>query len=307
MDQEISVSEFLKKLLEISAPLKAIDLPLLDAHGATLADDIFAGERLVLRKGSRIRSTQIGLAASIGLDRLPTLPHPRVVVISAGDDLVEPGAKLVSPEDEFETNSWMLTTAVKEAGAMGYRVHTIPESSEELRRVIEDQLVRADLIVISGESHDESFDLITSTLADIAEPDGITCVSPLLAEGGRHNFGLIGPDRTPVITLPGDPVAAYISAELFVRPMIRTMLGASHIHRSIVQARLTEDLNSPQGKTSLVRGRVFSDSEIRVSPLPDQTEIFTLSDAQGLIAISAESAGAAAGELVDVMVLERTT
>jgi molybdopterin biosynthesis enzyme len=101
-------------------------MPLLDAHGATLASDIYAGERLVLRSGSRIRSTQIGLAASIGLDRLPTLPHPRVVVISAGDDLVEPGQPLAESEDEFETNSWMLTTAVREAGANGFRVHTIP-------------------------------------------------------------------------------------------------------------------------------------------------------------------------------------
>ena len=91
MEQQPSVEELLANLLEIAAPLSPFDMPLLDAHGATLATDIFAGERLVLRGGTRIRSTQIGLAASIGLDRLPTLPHPRVVVISAGDDLVEPG------------------------------------------------------------------------------------------------------------------------------------------------------------------------------------------------------------------------
>jgi len=167
----------------------------------TLAEDIFAGERLVLRSGSRIRSTQIGLAASIGLNRLPTRPHPRVVVISAGDDLVEPGQSLRDQEDEYETNSWMLTTSVKEAGAIGYRVHMIAENAEQLRLIIEDQLVRADLIVISGESHDESFDLITSTLRELGE---IETVAPRLAEGGRHNFGTIGPDKTPVITLPGD-------------------------------------------------------------------------------------------------------
>jgi molybdopterin biosynthesis enzyme len=126
MDREIAVNELAASLLAIASPLAAFDMPLLDAHGATLAEDIFAGERLVLRSGSRIRSTQIGLAASIGLNRLPTRPHPRVVVISAGDDLVEPGQRLRDHEDEYETNSWMLTTAVKEAGAIGYRVHTIP-------------------------------------------------------------------------------------------------------------------------------------------------------------------------------------
>jgi molybdopterin biosynthesis enzyme len=226
MEQQPSVEELLTKLLEIAAPLSPFDMPLLDAHGATLASDIYAGERLVLRAGSRIRSTQIGLAASIGLDRLPTLPHPRVVVISAGDDLVEPGKPLSNLEDEFETNSWMLTTAVREAGANGFRVHTIPENHQQLREVIEDQLVRADLIVISGERHDESFDLITAVLKELGE---ITTVRPKMSESGLHNFGFIGPDKTPVITLPGDPVVAGIAAEIFVRPMIRKMSGAPNI------------------------------------------------------------------------------
>ena len=74
MEREISVSEFSAALLAIAQPLAAFDMPLLDAHGATLAENIYAGERLVLKSGSRIRSTQIGLAASIGLNRLPTDP-----------------------------------------------------------------------------------------------------------------------------------------------------------------------------------------------------------------------------------------
>ena len=105
---------------------------LLDAHGATLAADIYAGDRLVLREGTRIRATQIGLAASIGRDHLPTRPHPRVVVLSAGPDLVEPGQPLKNASDEFETNSWLLTTAVREVGAVGYRVHSIPDNEEQL-------------------------------------------------------------------------------------------------------------------------------------------------------------------------------
>ncbi len=302
MEEQIGMSEFLAQLLAISAPLESFDMPLLDAHGATLAEDIYAGSRHVLKKGSRIRSTQIGLAASIGLDRLPTRPHPRVVVISAGDDLIEPGSRLQDADDEFETNSWMLTTAVKEAGAMGYRVHSIPDNHEKLKTVVEDQLVRADLIVISGESHDESFDLITSVLREMGE---ITTVLPNIENSGRHNFGTIGPDKTPVITLPGDPIAAYLSAELFVRPMIRTMLGAVNIHRTALKAHLTEDVESPIGTTSLVRAAIDQTSTLNVSPLPDQDSLATLSDAQGLIAIAADSPGALKGEIVDVMVLER--
>jgi molybdopterin molybdotransferase len=301
-EKKMGVNEFLTQLLAISAPLESFDMPLLDAHGATLAEDIFAGERHVLKMGSRIRSTQIGLAASIGLDHLPTRPHPRVVVISAGDDLVEPGHRLKDSEDEYETNSWMLTTAVKEAGAMGYRVHSIPENHEQLKTVVEDQLVRADLIVISGERYDESFDLITAVLSEMGE---ITTVIPNIEHSGRHNFGTIGPDKTPVITLPGDPISAYLSAELFVRPMIRTMLGAANIHRTVLKAKLTENIESPIGTTSLIRASLQQIDSLTVSPLHEQESLATLSDAQGLIAIAADSPGAIKGEIVDVMVLER--
>ena len=116
MSEHTRVDEFLTSLLAICKPLESFEMPLLDAHGATLASDIYAGDRLVLREGVRIRSTQIGLAASIGRDHLPSRPHPRVVVLSAGPDLVEPGQPLKNASDEYETNSWLLTTAVREVG-----------------------------------------------------------------------------------------------------------------------------------------------------------------------------------------------
>jgi molybdopterin biosynthesis enzyme len=150
MDEILTVEQLQERLLELAKPLAALDLPLLDSHGATLANDLLVDDQLAIKNGQQIGSTQIALAASLGLDRLPTRPHPRVVIISAGDDLVEPGSDLANDDDEFESNSWFLTTFMREAGAHAFRVHTIPETAEELKLVIEDQLVRADLIVISG-------------------------------------------------------------------------------------------------------------------------------------------------------------
>ena len=300
MTELTRVDEFLTSLLSICAPLDSFEMSLLDAHGATLATDIYAGERLVMRAGSRIRSTQIGLAASIGRDRLPTRPHPRVVVLSAGPDLVEPGKSLVDDE-EFETNSWLLTTAVREVGAVAYRVHSIPDDEEELRKVIEDQLVRADLIIVSGERQDDSFDLITRTLSQLGV---ITTVDMAIESSGRHNFGQIGPDKTPVVTLPGEPIAAYISFELFVRPMIRTMLGASTIHRPCVRAKLERAVSSIPGKRSYLRATLSEDGK-SVLALPDQEEITTLSDANSFIALSENDSELKAGAEVTVVVLER--
>jgi molybdopterin biosynthesis enzyme len=276
-------------------------MPLLDAHGATLAADIYAGDRLVLREGTRIRSTQIGLAASIGRDHLPTRPHPRVVVLSAGPDLVEPGQALKNASDEYETNSWLLTTAVREVGAVAYRVHSIPDNEEQLQKVIEDQLVRADLIIISGERHDDSFDLITRTLSGMGE---ITTVDLAIEASGRHNFGTVGPDKTPVVTLPGDPIAAYISFELFVRPMIRTMLGAATIHRPSVKAALEKPIASNEGVRSYIRA-VLSEDGKSVVPLENQDEQSTLSDANAFIAVSESDTSLKTGDQVTVVVLER--
>jgi molybdopterin biosynthesis enzyme len=301
MSEHTRVDEFLTSLLAICKPLEPFEMPLLDAHGATLAEDIHAGERLVLRSGTRIRSTQIGLAASIGRDHLPTRPHPRVVVLSAGPDLVEPGQPLNNPSDEYETNSWLLTTAVREVGAVAYRVHSIPDDEAELQKVIEDQLVRADLIIISGERNDDSFDLISRTLSGLG---AITTVDIAIEASGRHNFGTIGPDKTPVVTLPGDPIAAYISFELFVRPMIRTMLGAATIHRPSVKAALEKPVGSAPGMRSYIRA-ILADDGKSVTPLADQDEQSTLSDANAFIAISETETSLKTGDQVTVVVLER--
>ncbi len=304
MSETIKVSEFAAELLALAKPLAAFDMPLMDAHGATLAVDVNSGDKVAIKSGSRIRSTQIGLAASIGLDHLPTRPQPRVVVISAGADLVEPGSPLQDREDEYESNSWLLTTAVKEAGAVGYRVHTIPHNAEQLKDVIEDQLVRADLVVICGESHDDSFNLIFSVLQQIGQVKEAT---PLIHGTGKHAYGTVGPDQTPVVVLPGDPIYSYISNEIFIRPMIRSMLGLHDIHRPVIKARLSNEVSSELGKHSFIRAVLSPDSSNSrtVSAIPNQDDLIGLSDATGLIVIPDSSTGAAAGSEVDVLVLER--
>ena len=299
MAESLRVGEFAQELLQLAQPIDPFEMPLLDAHGATLANDVFAGDRLVLRAGSRIRSTQIGLAASIGLDRLPTRPQPRVVVISAGSDLVEPGSPLQGSDDEFETNSWLLTTAMKEAGAVAYRVHMIPENETSLKAIVEDQLVRADLVVISGESHDDSYPLITNVLKSIGE---IREIDPRIEVSGLHNFGTIGPDKTPVVTLPGDPIAAYISCELFIRPMIRQMMGLHDLFRPVQRAILTNSVESEPGKTSFLRAQLEGN---KVTVANNQGELVGLSDANCLVVIGEDVTSLNAGAEVDVMMLER--
>ena len=299
MLERMRVDEFLTALLSVVRPLDPIELPLLDAHGATLAEDLFAAERLVLKAGTPIRSTTIGLAASLGLGQLPTRPQPRVVVISAGPDLIEPGNS-ISGTEEFETNSWQLTTMVREIGGVGYRVHSIPDNESELKDVVEDQLVRADLIVVSGERNDDSFDLITRALSAIGE---IKVVDLELANTGRFNFGVIGPDKTPVITLPGDPIAAYIAMQLFVRPMIRTMLGAREIYCPSVKAKLERDFRDGSVDRNYLLAQLSEDSA-SVSIFTEQEDFISLANANAMVSVNPGDK-LRAGDTVVAVVLPR--
>ena len=298
MDELVSVAAMQEQLLNLSNPLAALELPLLDAHGASLASDLLVDDKLVIKSGKRIDSTQIALAASLGLDRLPCRPQPRVVIISAGDDLVEPGSKLADDEDEYESNSWFLTTFVREAGAHAFRVHTIPETPEQLKLIVEDQLVRADLIVISGESKDESFDLIISVLSNLGE---IKIVTPNLAESGKHSYGVIGPDRTPVVVLPGDPIGNYLSAELFIRPMIIKMLTGEIKMRKSKKVKLSSPLNSQSGKVQYIRGLQSEDGQVEA--LADQDSLISLSKANCLIEINEKSEKLSAGDHVNILIV----
>lgn len=299
MLERMRVDEFLTALLSIVQPLAPLDLPLLDAHGATLAEDIFAGERLVLKGGTPIRSTTIGLAASIGRGHLPTRPHPRVVIISAGPDLIEPGNAL-SGNEEYETNSWQLTTIVREIGGVAYRVHSIPDNEEELKDIVEDQLVRADLIVVSGERKDDSFELITRSLNQLGE---VKVVDVELENFGHFNYGTIGPDKTPVVTLPGDPINAYVAMQLFVRPMIRTMIGAKEVYCPSVKAKLEREYKGAiSGRNYLLA--VLSEDNASVVIFNEQEDFVSLAAANSLVSVnSGDSMNA--GDSVTAVILPR--
>jgi len=290
-----NVESYLKQLLLLAQPLAPLDLPLLDAHGATLASDIEIGSRKILTGGSRIRSTHIGIAASVGLDHLPTHPHPRVVVISAGGDLTEPGEQLETAHF-YEVNSWLLTTSVREAGAIGYRVHTIPTTSAQLQLLIEDQLVRADLIVITSGPESEEM-----TQAALTELGIISKIQIEMNPSGSHSFGLIGPDKTPVITLPTDPMTSFISFELFVRPMIRQMFSRKNIFHPILNAKLIEAVNFEAGAQRYLPAVIdLTQSEKTVKALA----LENWADANSFIIVPAGVSNLAVGELASVMNLE---
>jgi molybdopterin biosynthesis enzyme len=118
---------------------------------------------------------------------------------------------------------------------------------------------------------------------------------------GSHSFGLIGPDKTPVITLPTDPMTSFISFELFVRPIIRQMFGRKNIFHPILNAKLIEAVNFEAGAQRYLPAVIdLTQSEKTVKALA----LENWADANSFIIVPAGVSNFAVGELASVMNLE---
>lgn len=266
-------------------------------------EDVRVGE-LVLPAGSHLGSSQIGLAAAIGRSRLRVRPRPRVVVVSTGSELVEPGATPL-PGQIFDANSLALTTACIEAGAIAYRVGIIPDDGRRLLDALEDQLVRADILVTSGGVSVGAYDVVKEVLSRLGTV-GFHRVA--MQPGMPQGFGTIGPDSTPVFALPGNPVSAMVSFEAFVRPALRRMLGSEKVVRPLVSALTTTELSSSPGKKSFLRVWLeVRDGAYVVSPVSGSGShlLAGLARANALAIIPEAVEHVPAGSAVQVMMLER--
>lgn len=232
-------------------------------HIRARGSDVRAGA-VALEAGTVLGPPQLGLLAAIGRGTVMVRPRPRVVVLSTGSELVAPGEPL-GPGQIHDSNSFVLTAAARDAGALAYRATAVADDAHSLQDAIEDQLVRADVLVTSGGVSVGAYDVVKEALSDAAQWSGSTVDFRRLAmqPGKPQGFGLIGPDRTPLLALPGNPVSSYVSFELFVRPVIRTLLGLRDVHRPTVRARVVADepLKSPVGKRQFLRGRYVPPGE----------------------------------------------
>ena len=278
-----------------------VDRPVPSGFGITRAGtDVVAGD-VVLATGVHLGSPQIGLAAGVGRARVVVRPRPRVVVLSTGNELVEPGAP-VGPGQHTDSNSLSLTTAAHEAGAIAYRVGIVQDDSRTLFDTLEDQLVRADVILLSAGYSVGSYDAVREVLARLGK---VAFQDVAMAPGTMHGFGTIGPDQTPVFGLPGDAVGAQVSFEAFVRPALRRMLGVPQITRPLVSARAGADLSSPPGRRSFVRAHLdVQDGAYVVTPVTS-SPLAGLSKANALAVVPETVEHLPAGSPVQVVVLER--
>lgn len=271
--------------------------------------DVRAGE-VVLTAGTRLGARQVALAAAMGRGRLPVHPTPRVVILSVGDELVEP-TSAGRPGAVFEADGHALESAVRDAGAVPVRVGIVPDDRATLREAVEDQLVRADLLLLTGGLSE----LAQDTVKDVLGPLGAVRLDQVaMTPGLRHGFGTLGAvgrddeRRVPVLALPGHPVAAQVAFEVFVRPALRSMAGHVELFRPSVTAVATGGWISPPGLRQFVPVQVVGspDEGYRLTPLGDAGAPSTtaLAHANALAVVGEQELTVHPGQPVPCLVLE---
>ena len=278
--------------------------PSLGQHIRRAGEDVQPGD-VLLEEGSILGPRQLGLLAAVGRDRVQTRPRPRVVVISTGSELREPGSDL-GHDSIFDANSYLLAAAAKAAGAIVYRVGIVPDDPATFRDALSDQLVRADLVVTSGGVSEGDYDVVKESLREL----GTVWFGGVAMQPGKpQGFGLVGDDETPIFALPGNPVSSYISFQVFVLPAIRKMMGRTPHSRPLSRGVLTHAISSPPGRRQFLRGTYDGAStrvNTAVTPVGGSGShlIGDLATATCLIVIPEETTSLMAGSEVQIMRLD---
>jgi molybdopterin molybdotransferase len=267
-------------------------------------EDVPAGT-VVQRAGDVVTERSVAVLASVGCAHVPVVRRPHVVVISTGDELVEVGHPLEHGQI-VDSNGIMLVALARAAGASAWRTPHTHDVDEELRGVLDAALRNADVVVTSGGVSMGAFDTVKSLLSASGEAEFVKVAQH---PGMPQGTGRLGRKRTPIVTLPGNPVSSFISFELYVRPLVRRLMGRADVSRPTEPATLLEPLDSPAGKQQYVRAvlEVGEDGRRSVRPVGGQGShvVGALAMAQALVVVPPEVTRVEAGETVAVLDLLR--
>jgi molybdopterin molybdotransferase len=231
----------------------AVQRPVRPGENIRVAGEDLPAGAPALPAGAAVGPQQIALLAALGRERVAVRPRPRVLVVSTGSELVDVGRRAGFGE-VTDANSYLLAAAAKDAGAVPYRLGIVPDDHAALIEALESQLLRADILITSGGVSKGAFDVVKQALGELGTVEFVeVAMQPGRPQGFGHMQTSTG-NRVPVFCLPGNPVSALVSFEMFVRPAIRKLLGKRSLLRTTVQAVALERMESPAGVRQFRRG-----------------------------------------------------
>lgn len=276
--------------------------------GVTFAGtDISAGE-LVVRRGELLTSRETGVLAAVGLSQVWVWRHPRVAIISTGDELRPPGAPM-TPGAIYDSNSRMLADAVRELGCTPLELGIVADNPVELERTLAKAIATCDAVLLSGGTSKGEGDICYRVVYKLNDP-GVVVHGVALKPG--KPLCLAVTKGKPVVVLPGFPTSALFTFHEFVAPVLRRMAGRPPQQRSTVTARLAVRINSEIGRTEYVlvglvrRQTQLGEEELLAYPMGKGSgSVTAFSRADGFVTVERHEEILDAGAVVPVTLLAR--
>ena len=269
-------------------------------HVRPMGEDVVATE-LILPQGHRIRPFDLGAIAAAGVIELAVRRRPRVAVIPTGTELIEPGQP-VEPGRIIEFNSLILAGQIREWGGEADRLGISRDDYATIKAVVSGALEGHDLVLVNAGSSAGSEDFTAEVIAEL----GQVVVHGVAVRPGHPVILGIAAGK-PAIGVPGYPVSAALTLELFVKPLMAQLLGTAEARPATLQAEMTRKVLSPMGEDEYLRvtlGRVGQ--RLVASPLNRGAGVITsLVRADGLVRIPRFSEGVNVGQRVEVELLRR--
>jgi molybdopterin molybdotransferase len=265
-------------------------------HIRRAGEDVATGTT-VLRRGQVVTPAVLGLAAALGMAGLTVIPRQRVLVISTGSELVTPGTAL-QPGQIYESNSIMLAGAVREAGADVIAVATAEDDVAQFSSILDRYAADSDLIITSGGVSAGAYEVVKDAFGRDGD-QGVEFVKVAMQPGMPQGIGRVA--GTTIVTLPGNPVSALVSFEVFIRPALRAAMGLPDPERPHRPAILAESLTSPRGKRQFRRAILDADTGSVTSYGPPASHhLRWLASANGLLDIPENVVEVSAGTQLQV-------
>ncbi len=272
--------------------------PSVGAHVRDAGHDVPGGAEVPI-PGGPVTAAVVALLAAMGHADVLVRRRPRVALLSTGDELVDAGAELMAGQIH-DANGPALAAAVREAGGEPITLDRVGDDAADIESRLREGAAAADLIVVSGGVSVGAHDHVRGAIERLGTLDfWRIAVQP----GKPLAFGRVG--ETPVVGLPGHPVSALVTFELFVRPMLRTALGLHGDGRARVRARVDEAIAKDRDRRAYLRVRVCADGDAyRASSAGGQasSQLLPLATANALLVVPEGIAATRPGESYEAIV-----